>query len=88
MAPEFHPHWDGLHEFVPCFIFNTDEDLGAQQRTRGQPIATDGTLTLLDITSFLRGQVAAANGVALATSTSELNPISSPSVAPPEVGKS
>ncbi len=88
MAPEFTPHWDGLQEFVPCFIFNTDEDLGAQQRTRGQPIATDGTLTLLDITSFLRGQVAAANGVALATLTSELNPISSPSVAPPEVGKS
>ena len=88
MAPEFHPHWDGLREFVPCFIFNTDEDLGAQQRTRGQPIATDGTLTLLDITSFLRSQVAAANGVALVASSPELNPISSPSVAPPEVGKS
>ncbi|HEY2762207.1 MAG TPA: sulfatase-like hydrolase/transferase, partial [Pirellulales bacterium] len=88
LAPEFKPHWDGLQEFVPCFIFNTDEDLGAQQRTRGRSIATDGTLTLLDIATFLRGQVAAANGVALATSTSELNPISSPSVAPPEVGKS
>jgi hypothetical protein len=87
MAPEFKPHWDGLQEFVPCFIYNTDEDLGAQQRTRGQPIATDGTLTLLDITTFLRGQVAAANGAALTTSTPELNPISSPSVAPPELGK-
>jgi hypothetical protein len=68
VAPEFKPHWDGQQEFVPCFIYNTDEDLGAQQRTRGQAIATDGTLSLLDITTFLRGQVAAANGVALATS--------------------
>ena len=68
VAPEFQPHWDGQKEFVPCFIYNTDEDLAAQQRTRGQPIATDGTLTLLDITTFLRAQVAAANGVALAVS--------------------
>ena len=88
MAPEFKPHWDGQEEFVPCFIYNTDENLGSQQRTRGQPIALDGSLTLLDITSFLRGQVAATNGVVLATSTPELNPISSPSIAPPEVGNS
>jgi glucan phosphoethanolaminetransferase (alkaline phosphatase superfamily) len=87
VAPEFKPHWDGQQEFVPCFIYNTDEDLGAQQRTRGQPIATDGTLTLLDITTFLRGQVAAANGVALATSAASLNPITSQS-AVPEIGKS
>ena len=80
---EFKPHWDGQQEFVPCFIYNTDEDLGAQQRTRGQAVATDGTLTLLDITTYLRGQVAAANGVSLATTTPELNPISSPSMRRP-----
>ena len=35
-------------EFVPCFIFNTDEDL-ARTRTRGSRSPRDGTLTLLDI---------------------------------------
>jgi len=88
VGPEFKPHWDGQQEFVPCFIYNTDEDLGAQQRTRGQPIAADGTLTLLDITTFLRGQVAAASGVALAMAASDLNPVSAQSSVPPELGKS
>jgi hypothetical protein len=88
MAPEFKPHWDGLQEFVPCFIYDTDEDLGAQQRTRGQAIASDGTLSLLDITTFLRGQIAASNGAALAASASALNPLSSPTAPPPELGKS
>lgn len=60
VGPEFKPHWEGQQEFVPCFIYNTDEDLGSQQRTRAGSIATDGTLTLLDITTFLRGQIAAS----------------------------
>ena len=27
VAPEFKPHWDGHKEFVPCLVYNTDEDL-------------------------------------------------------------
>lgn len=82
VAPEFKACWEGQQEFVPCFIYNTDEDLGAQQRTRGRPIATDGTLTLLDVSTFLRNQVAAAHGDALTSSASELNSVETPAVAP------
>jgi phosphoglycerol transferase MdoB-like AlkP superfamily enzyme len=59
IGPEFRAHWDGLKEFVPCFIFNTDEDLGACQQT-SESVARGGSLTMLDISGYLRSQVAKA----------------------------
>lgn len=88
VAPEFKPHWDGQNEFVPCFIYNTDEDLGSQRRTRGQPIASDGTLTLLDITTFLRGLVAAGHGAAMAESAVASNSMPSASATTSDQNKS
>jgi hypothetical protein len=60
LAPEFKPDADGPREFIPCLIYDTESDLGARQRTRGQQIALDGSLTLLDISTFLRGRIAEA----------------------------
>jgi hypothetical protein len=62
MAPEFTPDIRGAREFVPCLIYDTDTDLAAVQRSRDQPLAEDGSLTLLDICTYLRNQVAASNG--------------------------
>ena len=43
-------------EFVPCLIYDTDRDLSKLQKTRNQPIATDGTLNLVDVINYVRGQ--------------------------------
>ena len=61
-APDFRPDTEGSREFVPCLIYDTDSDLGEMQRTRDLPLASDGSLTLLDISSFLRSQIATVNG--------------------------
>jgi hypothetical protein len=69
VAPEFAPDCRGQREFVPCLIYDTESDLAALQRTRDQAIAEDGSLTLLDICTYLRNQIAVNNGHApLATS--------------------
>jgi glucan phosphoethanolaminetransferase (alkaline phosphatase superfamily) len=62
VSPGFIPDCQGRRECVPCLIFDTESDLGALQRSREQGISNDGRLTLLDISSFLRAQVAAGNG--------------------------
>jgi arylsulfatase A-like enzyme len=62
VAPEFKPHLDGVREFVPCFIFDTQTDLSEMQRTRSMRMSRDGSLTLLDISSYLRAQVARQAG--------------------------
>ena len=43
-------------EFVPCFIYDSDQDLSRLQKTRGEPIATDGTLNTVDAINYLRAQ--------------------------------
>jgi len=58
VASEFKPRAEGVEEFVPCFIIDTETDLGAVQQTRSERISRDGSLTLLDISSYLRAQVA------------------------------
>jgi hypothetical protein len=45
---------------VPCFIYDSDQDLSKLQATRNQPIATDGQLNLVDVVNYLRTQVARA----------------------------
>ncbi len=66
LEPDFRPDYEGRQGHVPCFVFDTGTDLAAQQRTRDQRIALGGSLTLLDISSFLRGQLLAQNGAGLA----------------------
>ncbi len=58
VAPEFKTCAEGVEEFVPCFIYDTEIDLGALQKTRATRTARDGSLSLLDISSYLRAQVA------------------------------
>jgi hypothetical protein len=56
---EFMPDRDrsGAREFIPCFIYDTDQDLSNVQKTRGKTVATDGSLNLVDMINYLRGQV-------------------------------
>ncbi len=61
VSPEFKPDYQGSREFVPCLIYDTEFDLGGMQRTR-HGLADDGQLTLLDISTYLRTQI--ANGQA------------------------
>ncbi len=53
----FTPDRSGGREFIPCFIYDSDQDLSKVQRTRGKPIAGDGTLNLVDVINYLRAQV-------------------------------
>jgi glucan phosphoethanolaminetransferase (alkaline phosphatase superfamily) len=55
---DFRPDRVGGREFVPCMIYDTDQDLSKLQKTRSQAISTDGTLNLVDVINYLRGQVA------------------------------
>jgi hypothetical protein len=54
----FTPDRSGGREFIPCFIYDSDQDLSQLQKTRGEPIATDGSLNLVDMINYLRAQVA------------------------------
>jgi phosphoglycerol transferase MdoB-like AlkP superfamily enzyme len=56
---EFTPDRDrsGAREFIPCFIHDTDQDLSKLQKTRKNSIAFDGSLNLVDMINYLRGQV-------------------------------
>ena len=38
-------------------IYDTDRELSKLQTTRGSAIAEDGTLNLVDLVNYLRGQV-------------------------------
>ncbi len=51
----FHPDRDGQTEFIPVFMYDSEQNLDPLQRTND--IAVDGTLNLLDVTSFLRNRL-------------------------------
>ncbi len=53
----------GVDEYVPIFIYDTDRDLAELQRTRNEPLADDGSLNLLDISTFLRNRIMAVDAV-------------------------
>ena len=53
----FTPDRWGGREFIPCFIYDSDQDLSKVQRTRGKPIASDGTLNVVDVINYLRAHV-------------------------------
>jgi phosphopentomutase len=53
----FTPDRSGGREFVPCFIYDSDQDLSKLQKTRGRAIATSGELNLVDVINYLRAQV-------------------------------
>ncbi len=55
---EFKPDHAFGRKFIPCFIFDTDQDLSKLQKTRDDPRALDGTWNLIDVISYLRAQVA------------------------------
>jgi hypothetical protein len=52
----FRPDRDGVRSYVPCFLYDTSEDLSQRQRTRDQTVSRDGSLHLLDLITYLRGQ--------------------------------
>ncbi len=54
---DFRADREGGLEFIPCLIYDTDRDLSKLQKTRGSAIAEDGTLNLVDVVNYLRGQV-------------------------------
>lgn len=49
-------------EYVPCLIYDTDQDLSELQRTRSDPRATDGTWHLVDVVNYVRGQIKRSHG--------------------------
>lgn len=53
----FSPDRSGGREFIPCFIYDSDQDLSKMQQTRGRSMATDGSLNLVDVINYLRAQV-------------------------------
>ena len=55
---EFEPDRAAGREFIPCFIFDTDQDLSKVQKTRVDPRAGDGSWNLIDVINYLRKQVA------------------------------
>jgi phosphoglycerol transferase MdoB-like AlkP superfamily enzyme len=48
-------------EYVGCLIYQRGNDLARLQQTREQPIATNGTLNLLDVFNYLRHGVEASS---------------------------
>ena len=61
VAPEFVTDCEETREFVPCFIHDTEIDLGLLQQSRGRGLAESGRLSLLDISNYLRARIAAAH---------------------------
>ncbi len=49
-------------EYVPCMIFDADQDLSQVQRTRTDPRSIDGTWHLVDVVNYLRGQIKRSHG--------------------------
>ncbi len=69
----FMPDRSGGVEFIPCFIYDSDRDLSTWQRTRGKPIATDGSLNLVDVINYLRSQVMSAHDMQAAAGHDQKN---------------
>lgn len=54
---DFKPARKGPIEYIPCFIHDTRENLADLQKTRHDPLVASGELHLLDVVTYLRGQV-------------------------------
>lgn len=54
---DFQPAHDATAKYVPVFVYDTDQNLAKLQQTRSG-LALDGKLTMVDISSFLRNQIA------------------------------
>jgi sulfatase-like protein len=55
---DFTPDRSLGRQFIPCYIYDTDQELSKLQKTRHDPAATDGTWNLVDVINYLRAQVA------------------------------
>jgi phosphoglycerol transferase MdoB-like AlkP superfamily enzyme len=44
-------------QFIPCLIYDSEQDLSKVQKTRDDPRSTDGTWSLLDVVNYLRTQI-------------------------------
>jgi hypothetical protein len=44
-------------EFIPCLIYDSDQNLSQLQKTRDDARSTDGSLNLVDVVNYLRNQV-------------------------------
>ncbi len=60
---EFATDYSGTNEYVPCFIHVTGENLATRQETRGRAIATDGSLSLIDVANYLRKSVGCRSSI-------------------------
>ena len=49
-------------EYVGCLIYQKGRDLSALQQTRQLPVATSGSLNLLDVMNYLRHSIAVETG--------------------------
>ncbi|HTM52905.1 MAG TPA: LTA synthase family protein [Pirellulales bacterium] len=54
---DFSPDRANGREFIPCFIYDSDDDLSKLQKTRKLAAARDGTLNLVDVINYVRHQV-------------------------------
>jgi phosphoglycerol transferase MdoB-like AlkP superfamily enzyme len=68
-ADGFAPDRDGVREYVPCFIYDSDRNLRQLQQTHvavddEPPLASAGGLHLVDVASYLRQQVARSRAAA------------------------
>jgi phosphoglycerol transferase MdoB-like AlkP superfamily enzyme len=61
-------------EHIPCFIYDTDEDLSKRQKTRNQPIAKNGDLNLVDVINYVRGQVEKSHASGAPAANSQPSP--------------
>lgn len=64
---DFSPDRDGAREYIPCLIYDTDRDLSRLQQTRGEPVAIDGSLNLVDVINYVREQVVRTHPATAAT---------------------
>jgi phosphoglycerol transferase MdoB-like AlkP superfamily enzyme len=44
-------------QYIPCLIYDSEQDLSKLQKTRNDPRSTDGSWNLLDVVSYLRKQI-------------------------------
>jgi hypothetical protein len=54
---DFSPDRSGAREYIPCFIYDSDQNLADLQKTRKESLAYDGSLNLVDVVNYLRHQI-------------------------------
>lgn len=59
---DFTPDRSDGREYIPVFLYDTDQDLSKLQKTRKSSLRRDGSLNLVDMINYLRGQVELAYG--------------------------